>query len=108
MLASTRLCATALLAGAAVAAACGGKTVTDLDSGSSTTPPATPPAAPPEAGPPTVIDAGGRVCPSECAVAHQCCKGGCGGLPVAMPNGCCSCLPGETDSTTCSSGKCGG
>lgn len=53
-------------------------------------------------------DTGGRVCPPNCTVGHQCCKGSCGGLPAPMFNTCCSCLQGEVDSLTCSSGKCGG
>jgi hypothetical protein len=54
------------------------------------------------------VDTGGRICPPNCTVGHQCCKGSCGGLPVPMFNSCCSCLQGEVDSLTCSSGKCGG
>ncbi len=86
-------------------AACGGKTV-DFDGG---TPEAGSPetSTTPEASPPTTFDAGGRTCPSECLVGHQCCIGGCGGLPANMPNSCCSCLPGETDSMQCTNGKCG-
>ncbi len=87
-------------------AACGGKTV-DIDGGASETGPQSPApeASTPEASPP--IDAGGRTCPPECLVGHQCCIGGCGGLPANMPSSCCSCLPGETDSTQCTNGKCG-
>jgi hypothetical protein len=90
---------------AVVFAACGGKTV-DLDGGPTT--PADTSDAAPETSPPTTFDAGGRICPSNCTVGHQCCKGGCGGIPAAMPSSCCSCLPGEVDSMQCTNGKCGG
>jgi len=110
MLASIRVLGLFFVAGATVFAACGGKTVGDLDSGPPPSPPTTPTATttPAEAGPPPVIDAGGRTCPSTCTTPHQCCENGCGGVPVAMPNACCTCLPGEADSLTCSNGKCGG
>ncbi len=92
---------------ALVFAACGGKTA-DLDAGSTQGPADASDAAPETSAPPTVIDAGGRICPPNCTVGHQCCQGGCGGIPVAMPSSCCSCLPGEVDSMTCANGKCGG
>ena len=89
-----------------VIAACGGKT-TDLDAGPNEPGPDAAPDVAPDNAPPTTIDAGGRICPPECAVGHQCCKGSCGGIPAAMPSDCCSCLPGEIDSNQCSNGKCG-
>jgi hypothetical protein len=91
---------------ALVYVACGGKTA-DLDASA---PPegGAPETSTPEASPPVQIDAGGRTCPPECLVGHQCCIGGCGGLPANMPSSCCSCLPGETDSMQCTNGKCGG
>jgi hypothetical protein len=97
-----------LLGGATVFAACGGKTAgPDVDSGG--TPPTPPPTTTAtEAGPPEVIDAGGRICPSSCTTPHKCCNGGCGGLPVAMPNACCSCLPNEVSSLSCANNTCGG
>ena len=107
-LAPARFLGCVFLCGATAFVACGGKTADpDLDSGSGTPP--TPSTTPTEAGPPPIVDAGGRTCPSECTVGHQCCKGSCGGLPVPMPSSCCSCLPGEVDSLTCgNTGKCGG
>jgi hypothetical protein len=53
------------------------------------------------------VDTGGRICPPNCTVGHQCCKASCGGLPSAMPSSCCSCLAGEVDSLQCPNGKCG-
>ncbi len=87
-----------------VFAACGGK-ITDLDAGPTQQPPDS---GKPETAPPQPIDAGGRICPPECLVGHQCCVNGCGGIPAAMPSDCCSCLPNETDSTQCPNSKCGG
>ena len=104
MLASLRVLGCLLLSGTSVFAACGGKTIDALEAGS---PPATPTSSATEAGPPDV-DTGGRVCPATCATPHQCCENGCGGIPVALPSACCSCLPGEADSLTCPNHKCGG
>jgi hypothetical protein len=89
-------------------AACGGKTDVPTgdpseggnDSGGG------PDIGQPDVGQPDV-DTGGRICPPNCTVGHQCCKGGCGGLPAPMPSDCCSCLSTEADSNTCG-GKCGG
>ena len=92
---------------AAVFAACGGKTdvptgdPSENESGADTGKDVVQPDVAPD------VDTGGRICPPNCTVGHQCCKGTCGGLPVAMPSSCCSCLQGEVDSMTCSGGKCG-
>jgi hypothetical protein len=104
---SLRVLSCLFACGAAVYAACGGKTIGDLDSGTPQNPP-TPSTTATEAGPPPFIDGGDRTCPSTCPTPHQCCENGCGGLPAAMPNACCSCLPGETSSLLCTNGKCGG
>ena len=94
-------------AGAVVFAACGGKTdVPTGDPNANEGGVDSPAEATPDVGQPDV-DTGGRVCPPNCTVGHQCCKGGCGGLPVPMFNSCCSCLAGEVDSLTCTNGKCG-
>jgi hypothetical protein len=92
--------------GAVVFAACGGKTDVPIgspnDEGGVDSGPGTPDVvSQPD------VDTGGRVCPPNCTVGHQCCKLTCGGIPAAMPSNCCSCLPGEVDSLTCSGGKCG-
>jgi len=98
-----------LAAGAFIFAACGGKTdvpqPTDeggVDSGPETSPDVGQPDVAPD------VDTGGRICPPNCTVGHQCCKASCGGLPAAMPSSCCSCLSGEVDSLQCPNGKCGG
>jgi hypothetical protein len=89
---------------ALVFAACGGKTIDNLEGG----PPNNPAGdTGTETGTPTVIDAGGRICPSNCTVGHQCCEGTCSGIPASMYNSCCNCLPGEVDSIQCPKGKCG-
>ena len=85
-------------------AACGGKTTTvGAEDGGDAAPSPTA-SSTPEASVP--FDAGGRICP-ECTIGHQCCMGGCGGLPVPLPSDCCSCLADEVDSMTCSNGMCG-
>jgi len=93
---------------AAVFAACGGKTdvpsgnPSDNEGGVDTGPEATPDVvSQPD------VDTGGRICPPNCTVGHQCCKVSCGGLPAPMPSSCCSCLAGEVDSLQCPNGKCG-
>jgi hypothetical protein len=96
-----------LAVGAIVFAACGGKT--DVP----TTGPSDEGGAETGAGTPDVVtqpdvNTGGRVCPPNCTVGHQCCEVTCGGPPVAMPSSCCSCLQGEVDSLGCPNGKCGG
>lgn len=49
-----------------------------------------------------------RDCEIECFIGHECCIGGCDGPPASMPNDCCACLPGESNSMTCNgSSKCG-
>jgi hypothetical protein len=96
-----------LAVGAVIFAACGGKTdVPTGDPSSSEGGVDAPAETTPDVAQPDV-DTGGRTCPPNCTVGHQCCKGTCGGLPVAMPSSCCSCLQGEVDSITCSGGKCG-
>jgi len=96
-----------LAVGAAIFAACGGKTDVPTGSpsdegGADTGGPTTPDVSQPD------VDTGGRICPPNCTVGHQCCKVSCGGLPAAMPSSCCSCLSGEVDSMQCPNGKCGG
>jgi hypothetical protein len=91
---------------AVVFAACGGKTDDPTSDPSQNEAGADAPAeATPDVG--VDVDTGGRICPPNCTVGHQCCKGGCGGLPAPMPSDCCSCLSTEVDSMTCG-GKCGG
>jgi len=93
---------------AALFAACGGKT--DVPTGNPNDEGGADGEGPPDVSQPDVtpdVDTGGRVCPPNCTVGHQCCKLSCGGIPVPMPSSCCSCLPGEVDSMTCSGGKCG-
>jgi hypothetical protein len=103
--------AAAFLVVAAIFAACGGKTDVPTgpadNEGGVDAPNETAPneAAPADVGPD--VDTGGRICPPNCTVGHQCCKVSCGGLPSAMPSSCCSCLPGEVDSLQCPNGKCG-
>ncbi len=106
MLPSIRAVAALLVLGASVVAACGGKTAEPIVEAG---PPA-PPSSATEAGPPPnePFDAGGRTCTSTCASPHQCCQNGCGGLPAAMPSSCCTCLPNEVSSETCTNNKCGG
>jgi len=90
---------------------CGGEVVGGVDAGkndATPTPPASTTTPPPDAGPPTYFDAGGRTCPTVCTSGHECCQNGCGGVPVSMPNGCCTCLPSEAISTSCPNDRCGG
>lgn len=49
-----------------------------------------------------------RSCLPECAVGHECCAGDCDGPAVPMPSPCCSCLPGEINSSQCPDAVCGG
>jgi hypothetical protein len=49
-----------------------------------------------------------RLCAPNCTIGHQCCIGGCDGPAANTPSPCCSCLPGEVDSSQCSEGRCGG
>jgi len=109
MLASSRIIV-ALAAAAAIFAACGGKTdvpqgPADNEAGADTGNGGQD-VSQPDVGQPDV-DTGGRICPPNCTVGHQCCKVSCGGLPAAMPSSCCSCLAGEVDSMQCPNGKCG-
>ncbi len=85
-------------------AACGGKVDTTLGDAAPEAAPTQQPSSNPTG---TTTTPNGRTCPPECLIGHQCCQGGCGGIPVAMPSDCCSCLSGETDSQLCKNDKCG-
>jgi hypothetical protein len=49
-----------------------------------------------------------RSCPPNCTFGHECCAGSCDGPAVALPSDCCSCLPGEVNSSLECGGLCGG
>ncbi|HEY1956585.1 MAG TPA: hypothetical protein VGH28_13270 [Polyangiaceae bacterium] len=112
MLSSIRALACFLACGATVFAACGGKTTTELgDAGgdAAQVPPPTPSGSASDASSGEPFDAGGgRTCTSTCAQPHQCCEVSCGGLPVATPTSCCTCLSNEVSSLVCPNNKCGG
>jgi len=108
MLASFRVAGFFLVCSAAVLAACGGKTTTDLGDAGDAAPPTPTGSTGPDASPDEPFDAGGRTCTNTCAQPHQCCAVSCGGQPKATPTACCTCLSNEVSSLGCPNNKCGG